>query len=80
MSTAIGDTASEKSTHRSGRIAKLEDVDVAAVLDSDTPLDPEVAAKLRSVVTTLMNSNISYTTGCRRKIDFYLMPLMCREL
>lgn len=79
MSTARGDTASEKSTYRSGRVAKIEDVDVAAVLDSDTPLEPEVAAKLRSVLTILMNLNISWTAKCRRKIDFYLMPLMCRE-
>lgn len=46
----MGDTASEKSTsvsHERGRLANIEDVDVAAVLDSDAPLEPEVAAKLR---------------------------------
>lgn len=43
----MGDTASEKSTTVGGRIVKLEDVDVAAALDSDKPLEPEVAAKLR---------------------------------
>ena len=81
MSTTIEDTASEKSTSGAyglGRVAKIEDVDVAAVFDSDKPLQPEIAAKLRSVVTTFMSSK--YLMLCRRKIDYYLMPLMCREL
>lgn len=44
------DSASEKSTKDSShpaRVVNLEDVDVAAALDSDEPLDPEVAARLR---------------------------------
>jgi len=44
------DSASEKSTKdgsHPARIVKLQDVDVAAELDSDKPLDPEVAARLR---------------------------------
>jgi hypothetical protein len=56
MAAAMGDTDSEKSTtagHRNERIAKIEDVDVAAALDSDKPLEPEVAANLRSVVEIL---------------------------
>lgn len=54
----MGDTASEKSTtlaHENGRIVKLEDVDVAAILDSDVPLQPEAAAKLRSVLTPFIS-------------------------
>ena len=78
MSTA---TASEKSTsgdYGHGRVAKIQDVDVAAVFDSDKPLQPEIAANLRSVLTTFMNSKDPILS--RRKIDYYLMPLMCREL
>jgi hypothetical protein len=50
----MGDSASEKSTTialENGRLAKIEDVDVAAALDSDKPLEPEIAAKLRSALT-----------------------------
>ncbi|CAA7271463.1 unnamed protein product [Cyclocybe aegerita] len=36
--------------HAHTAIAKLRDVDVAAALDSDKPLDPEVAARLRKKI------------------------------
>ena len=50
----MGDTSSEKSTtlaHENGHFVKLEDVDVAATLDSNISLQPEAAAKLRSAPT-----------------------------
>lgn len=45
-----GPPASEKSSKNEthvGHFVAITDVDVAAALDSDIPLDPKVAAKLR---------------------------------
>lgn len=52
MSAPMGDSVSEKSTNigtHVGRLVKIQDVDVAAGLDSDKPLEPEAAARLRYV-------------------------------
>ncbi|KAF9532168.1 major facilitator superfamily domain-containing protein [Crepidotus variabilis] len=49
--TTVTDTSSEKSTKHEALsehiTVKLQDVDEAAKLDSDAPLDPEVAARIR---------------------------------
>ncbi len=44
--TPISEKLSKNDVHV-GHLVAIEDVDVAAALDSNTPLDPEVAAKLR---------------------------------
>jgi hypothetical protein len=41
------ESSREKGDPRSGHIATLHEVDVAAGLDSDKPLDPKAAALLR---------------------------------
>jgi hypothetical protein len=41
------DSSSEKSDARPGHIATLHEVDVAAGLDSDKPLDPKATALLQ---------------------------------
>jgi len=44
--TPMSEKMSKNDVHV-GHLVAIEDVDVAAALDSNTPLDPEVAAKLR---------------------------------
>ena len=72
------DSSSEKTDKGPGHIATLHEVDVAAGLDSDKPLDPAAAALLRWVHWTLVNQGlVDQCLSLRKKIDWHLMPLMC---
>ncbi len=80
MSAPMGESLSEKSTKigaHVGRLVKIQDVDVAAGLDSDKPLEPEVATKLRYVIfhfieSGRLTSGVNTFTG--EKSTFILCP------
>lgn len=47
--SSITETASEKKAEEHVHVLNVAEVDVAAGLDSDEPLDPKVAARLRYI-------------------------------
>ena len=49
MATSTGSNMFEKQDAQRGHIVNIQDVDVAAGLDLDKPLDPDVAARIRYV-------------------------------
>jgi hypothetical protein len=69
----------KKGVHRdNGSVFRSEDIDVAAHLAAgtdDEPLDPKEAARLR--YEDSKQDFYGLTPLQRRKIDMYILPLMC---
>lgn len=70
---------SEKQSTRREHILNAQEVDVAAALDLDESLNPDVAARIRYVrpnydIASMIDDR---DVPRRRKIDWHLMPLMC---
>jgi hypothetical protein len=80
VTTSTGGPQPNEKHH--GRVLALDQVDVAAELDSEKPLDPAEALRLRCV--HIASSSVPKIQCVlyvyRRKIDWHLMPLMCSEL
>lgn len=49
MDSSTGNAMFEKQGAQRGQTVNIQDVDVAAGLDSDKPLDPDIAARIRYV-------------------------------
>lgn len=80
MSSIVETASAEKETIHV-HILSIADVDVAAGLDSDKPLEGEVALRLRYVQNVVFSTRGCFDSSLlsRRKIDLHLMPLMCSQ-
>ena len=82
MDSPTGSSMSEKQGAQPEHTVNIRDVDVAAGLDSDKPLDPNIATRIRYVYPKIRRGlrwalGNDRWTPCRRKIDWHIMPFMC---